>query len=84
MSEKNDKYTHILKLWTANLKHYVRGGECHDEIVRMAQKFAPEDIDTKDSAEILEKTLCWLEANVVNGLYEFVESCRRRFEELVN
>ncbi len=83
-SEKNDKYTHILKLWTANLKHYVRGGECYDDIVRMGQKLALEDIDTKDVVEILEKTLCWLEENVENGLYEFVKSCRRRFDELVN
>jgi len=82
-SEKNDKYTHILKLWTANLKHYVRGNECYDDIVRMGQKIAVEDIDTKDEDEILEKTLCWLEKNVKNGLHEFVESCRRRFDELV-
>lgn len=83
-SERNNKYTHILKLWTANLKHYVRGKECHDDIVRTSQKIAVEDIDTKDEAEILEKTLCWLEKNVKSELHEFVESCRRRFDELVN
>ena len=83
-SEKNDKYTHILKLWTANLKHYVRGNVCRDDIVRMGQKIAIEDIDTKGEVEILGKTLCWLEGNVENGLHEFVESCRRRFDELVN
>ncbi len=82
-SEKNDKYTHMLKLWTANLKHYVRGCECYDDIVRMGQKIAVEDIDTKGKVEILETTLCWLEENVKNGLHEFVESCRRRFDELV-
>ena len=83
-SEKNDKYTHILKLWTANLKHYVRGNVCRDDIVRMGQKIAIEDIDTKGEVEILGKTLCWLEENVEDGLYEFVKSCRRRFDELVN
>lgn len=83
VSEKNDKYTHILKLWTTNLKHYVRGSECYDDIVRMGQKIGREDVETKDEAEILEKTLCWLEANVEAGLHEFVESCRRRFDELV-
>ena len=82
--KKNEKYTHILKLWTANLKHYVRGNECYDDIVRMAKKLALEDVDIKDEAEILEKTLCWLEKNVENGLYEFVKSCRRKFEDLVN
>ncbi len=83
-SEKNNKYTHILKLWTANLKHYVRGNECYGDIVRMGQKIALKDIETKDEAEILENTLRWLEENVEHGLYGFVESCRRRFEELVN
>ena len=29
---------HILKLWTANLKHYIRGNKCYDDIVRMAKK----------------------------------------------
>ena len=80
---KNDKYTHMLKLWTANLKHYVRGCECYDDIVRMARKIAVEDIDTKDEVELLEDTLCWLEENVETELYEFVESCRSRFDELV-
>lgn len=79
---KNEKYTHMLKLWTANLKHYVRGCECYDDIVRMGQKIAVEDIDTKDEAEILEDTLSWLEENVEIELYEFVKSCRKRFEEL--
>ena len=83
-SEKNNKYTHILKLWTANLKHYVRGKECYDDIVRMGQKLAIEDIETKDEVEVLERTLCWLEENAGHGLYGFVESCRRRFDELVN
>lgn len=80
---ENDKYTHMLKLWTANLKHYVRGCECYDDIVRMARKIAVEDIDTKDEVELLEDTLCWLEENVETELYEFVESCRSRFDELV-
>lgn len=82
-SEKNDKYTHIIKLWTANLKHYVRGNECYDDIVRMAQKIEVEDSNTIGEAEILEKTLYWLEENVKSELYEFVGSCRRRFDELV-
>jgi len=66
------------------LKHYVRGGKCYDDIVRMGQKLGLEDIETKGEVEILGKTLCWLEENVENGLHEFVESCRRRFDELVN
>jgi len=81
---KNEKYSHILKVWTANLKHFVRGSECYDDIVRMAKKVSIEDIDSKDEIELLDETLCWLEENVENSLDEYVESCRRQFEELVN
>ncbi len=81
---KNEKYSHILKVWTANLKHFVRGSECYDDIVRMAKKVSIEDIDSKDEIELLDETLCWLEKNVENALDVFVESCRRQFEKLVN
>lgn len=81
---KNEKYSHILKVWTANLKHFVRGSECHDDLVRMAKKVSIEDIDSKNEIELLDETLCWLEENVENALDEFVESCRRQFEKLVN
>ena len=81
---KNEKYSHMLKLWTANLKHCVRGNECYDDIVRMAKRVSIEDIDSKDEMELLNETLCWLEGNIENELAEFVESCRRYFEELVN
>lgn len=81
---KNKKYSHILKVWTANLKHWVRGSECYDDIVRMAKKISIKDIDSKDEIELLDETLCWLEENVENALDEFIESCRRHFEELVN
>ena len=45
---KNEKYSHILKVWTANLKHWVRGSECYDDVVRMAKKISIKDIDSKD------------------------------------
>lgn len=80
---KNEKYAHTLKVWIANLKHYVRGTECYDDILRMAKRLSIADIDVKDEAELLEETLCWLEDNVENNLGEYVESCRRVFEELI-
>ena len=81
---RNEKYAHTLKVWTANLKHYVRGTECYDDILRMAKRLSIADLDAKDEAELLEETLCWLEDNVENNLSEYVESCRRIFEELIN
>ena len=82
--ERNEKYVHMLKVWTANLKHYVRGTECYDDILRMAKRLSIADLAAKDEAELLEETLCWLEDNVENNLSEYVESCRRIFEELIN
>jgi len=82
--EKNEKYAHTLKVWTANLKHYVRGAECYNDIMKMAKRLSIKDIEVKDEVELLEETLCWLEDNVENNLCEYIKSCRRVFEEMVN
>ena len=79
----NDKFTHTIKVWTANLKHYVRGGECHDDIVRMARRLDIEDIEVMEEVELLEAVLCWMEDNMTDGLERFIASCRRRFKEFV-
>ena len=82
--DKNEKYTHILKLWTANLKHYVRGNECYEDILKMAKKITVEGAEDKGEAELLAETLQWLEANVKYGLEEYVKSLRRKFDESAN
>jgi len=79
----NGKYTHMLKLWTANLKHYARGSECRSDILRMAGKLGVEEKERLSEAELLAKVLCWLENNVESGLETFVATCRRKFEELI-
>lgn len=82
--ERNSKYTHVLKLWTANLKHFVRGLDCYQDIARMAKKIRIDGVERKDEIELLEEALCWLEKNCEEKLICFVDSCRRMFEELVN
>lgn len=79
----NDKFVHTLKLWTANLKHYVRGKECRNDIVAMSKKLQIKDIDKKDEKALLEESLCWLEDNVTEGLHTFIKSCRIKFDELI-
>ena len=81
--ELNGKYTHMLKLWTANLKHYARGSECRSDILRMAEKIGIGAKDKLSEAELLSEVLCWLEANVENGLEVLAAACRRKFEELI-
>jgi len=75
----NDKFSHTLKLWTANWKHHVRGYECRGDILRMADKLGIVGKEEKDNVRILEETLQWLEANAPFRLRHFVESCRREY-----
>lgn len=78
----NNKFSHILKLWTANLKHFARKVDCFGDIVRMSTKI---NIDTygKDEKQLLHETLLWLENNAQDNLLNFVKSCRNKFEELI-
>ena len=80
---KNKKYTHILKLLTINLKHYIRGNECREDILKMAKKIGIEDAEDKKETELLSETLSYLEANAVNGLSELIKSCRMTFDKLM-
>lgn len=80
LSSRNNPYTHILKLWTANLKHYARGNDCAGDIRRMAAKLGIEQLETPE--EMLEKVLVWLENNVPEHLGVFLTSCRREWERI--
>ena len=81
---KNEKYTHILKLWTANLKHYVRGNECYKDILKMAKKIGIEEADSKNEAKLLRESLHYLETNAPGELSEFIRNLRIKFDKLVN
>lgn len=77
----NDPFSHMLKLWTANWKHYVRGRECREDILRMAGKIGIANPEEKDEAQILEETLKWLEENKPEEMGQFIRSCRKIFEQ---
>lgn len=79
----NDFYTHMLKLWVANLKHYFRGQDCYDDIFRMASKLGISNIDAKNEAELLECVLIWLENNKTIQTERYILSCRESFENFV-
>jgi len=83
LRDKNDDFSHVLKLWTANLKHYVRGADCRYDIVRMASRIGIVDAQTTNAALLLEETLNWLELNAPERLLAFVHSCRRKYSELI-
>ena len=77
--DRNDPYSHILKLWTANLKHFLRGADCRSDIEKMARKL---NIDpTLSNREILGATLNYLEENAPETMTKFIASCRQHFEK---
>ena len=79
----NDVYSHTLKVWVANLKHYARGFECYSDIARMAKRLKIQGIYSKDEKELLEDVLTWLEQNQTSDFAKYVSSCRECFENLV-
>ena len=70
----NDEFSHMLKLWTANWKHWIRGMECRNDIIRMAEKIGLSKLETKIEKEILEETLAWLERRAPENLQVFADT----------
>lgn len=77
---RNEECTHILKLWTANLKHFVRGTACREDILRMGARIG---LENQAERRILVKTLEWLEKNAPDSLGTFMISCRSACETLI-
>lgn len=76
----NDDFSHILKLWTANWKHHVRGTACREDILRMAGKTGVEKTEEKTDKQILHEVLEWLEDRRPAEMERFIGSCRRLLE----
>ena len=71
----NDKNTHILKLWVANAKHYLRGIDCESDINRMYKKVFGHS--GKTAKDMLLGTLEHLKENCNSALYEYIASCEK-------
>ncbi len=71
----NDKNTHILKLWVANAKHYLRGIDCESDINRMYKKVFGHF--GKTAKDMLLGTLEYLKENCNPALYEYIVSCKK-------
>ncbi len=71
----NNFYSHILKLWVANMKHYIRGNNCGDDIRRMYKKIFTNQ--TNDNpASVLKEVFSWLVNNQKEQYNEYLESCK--------
>ena len=76
----NDKNTHILKLWVANAKHYLRGIDCESDINRMYKKVF--GYSGKTAKDMLLGTLEYLKGNCNPALYEYIASCEKYAKEI--
>jgi len=79
----NDILTHTLKVWVINFKHYVRGYECYDDIHRMAKRLGIKFTDSKSEEALLDESLIWIEENQHDKFWKYVNSCRKKFKELL-
>lgn len=77
----NDKKSLFLKLSIANTKHFLRGENCHNDILKIAKYILNVDeIQDKDDKEILIYTLKWLEQNCKYPLKDIASKCRNYLE----
>lgn len=77
---ENDVYTHLLKLWTANSKHYIRGTDYSGDIHKMGRKCIGANSDKLTDEEIIEEVLCRLERNTPDRLKVYIQNCRKAWD----
>mgnify|MGYP000895430975 CR=1 FL=1 len=77
----NDTYTHLIKLWIANCKHFIRGADCSADIQKMGRRTIGKDCERMTDSEILEKILCRLENNATELTKIYIENCRKVWDE---
>ena len=59
----NNLYDHTLKVFAANLKHYLRGAECYGDIVKMYGRIFQKQQDTLSEEAMLKQVYGWLKEN---------------------
>lgn len=59
----NNLYDHTLKVFAANVKHYLRGVECHEDIVKMYARVFQKQSDTLSEEIMLKQVYDWLKGN---------------------
>lgn len=75
----NNRYDHTLKLFAANLKHYLRGAECYDDIEKMYSRILGKDTEVCDEEQMLHAVYTWLKKNAESQHEEYVA----QFEEFL-
>jgi len=71
LSERNNLYSHTLKLFTANLKHFLRGSDCSRDIRKMTGRLPGYD-ENSSLPDMLRHTYLWLTENASYEMMEYL------------
>ena len=71
LSERNNLYSHTLKLFTANLKHFLRSSDCGRDIRKMAGRLPGYD-EKSSLPDMLRYTYLWLTENCASELQTYL------------
>ena len=71
LSSLNNLYDHTLKVFVANLKHFLRGVDCYDDISRMYGRIF-KDRDVYDEEQMLNAVYDWLQENSESRHEEYI------------
>lgn len=71
----NDKYAHILKLWIANIKRYLRGHNCEKDIKLMYHKLFAEE--KRSEKQMLCDVFSWIKENKTDKYEKYLLSCEQ-------
>ncbi|MBQ7101481.1 MAG: nucleotidyltransferase domain-containing protein [Clostridia bacterium] len=71
LSSLNNLYDHTLKVFVANLKHFLRGVDCYDDISRMYGRIF-RDREVYDEEQMLNVVYEWLQDNAEPRHEEYI------------
>ena len=63
LASLNNQYDHTLKLFVANLKHFLRGTDCYTDILKMYSRIFRNDAVAHDEEYMLTTVYRWLQDN---------------------
>lgn len=79
LRERNDPLNHMLKLFSANVKHYLRGADCRGDIERMYRRVFSDP--APDAPAMLRAVYNWLEQNVSGARLAWLHSFEKHIQK---
>lgn len=76
-----DIFIHLIKLWIANCRHYIRGMDCTNDIQKMARRTIGAQCEKMSNEQILEEILRRLENNTTPETAIYIANCRKAWNE---